>query len=158
MVNLSNYFKQKTKSAHKSGFSLIEVLLVMAIFSMVVYLGLPLIRGAFYQSDLEDASLLLVSSIRQAQNNARNGLGDSVWGVRINPPEIVIFKGAGWDTRDPNYDTGINASSNISFSGLNEVRFSKLEGLPSTTGNIILTNLNTNTITVNINAKGTLSY
>ena len=158
MDNLSNFFKSKHSNNCKSGFSIIEVLLVLAIFSIIVFLSLPLVSGAFVQNDSEDASLLTVSTIRQAQNNARNGLQDSVWGVRINFPTLILFRGATYASRDPTYDSELTLSSHLTISGLSEITFSKLDGLPSTTGNIVITNLNNKTVTIYINEKGTIFY
>jgi len=153
MENISKCFNRR-----KNAFSIIEVLLVLGIFFLIVFLSLPLVRGVFYQNDLEDASLLIVSTIRQAENNSRNGLEDSVWGVRLTYPNVVLFKGATYGSRDTAFDVGVTLSSGITMSGLSEVTFSKMLGLPSVTGDIIITNLNNKTVNININAKGTLSY
>ena len=165
MVNISKYSKFKFYKEKKNGFSIVEILLVLAIFFFIVFLSLPLVSGVFMQSDLEDNSLLIVSTIRQAENNSRNGLEDSVWGIKVDGTlGIVLFKGMGtsstatYATRDPAYDLTLPISNNLTLSGISEVVFSKLEAVPSTTGNIIITNLNTKSITININEKGSLSY
>jgi len=156
MDNISKHFKQISKP--KKAFSLIEIIVVVAIFAVVVYLGLPLIRNILFVSDLENSSSLVVSTIRQAQNNARNGLEDSVWGIRIDSPNVIMFRGTNYASRDPSYDLGIKLADNLNLSGLDEVSFSKMYGFPSTTGNIVLTSINGKSITINLNEKGTISY
>jgi len=164
MENTPNYSNNKiakniwAKRSNPLGFTLIEILLVVAIFSIVVFTGLPLIRGVVYQNDLEVTSLVVVSTLRQAENSARNGLEDSVWGVRINYPDLILFKGNDYATRDTSKDLLYTLNSNITMSGLSEVTYSKMNAIPNTTGDIVIRNLNNNLVTININAKGRISY
>jgi prepilin-type N-terminal cleavage/methylation domain-containing protein len=156
MENTPNY-SNKSKKFIK-GFTLVEILLVVGIFSVLVFASIPLVRGVMYQNDLESTSLLVVSTIRQAESNARNGLEDSEWGVRINYPLLILFKGNSYASRDASRDVNFTLNSNITFTGISEIAFSKMHAIPSTTGNIIFSNLNNITSTININAKGRLSY
>jgi prepilin-type N-terminal cleavage/methylation domain-containing protein len=165
MENTPNYSHIKknskkiwAKRSNPLGFTLIEILLVIAIFSIVVFAGLPLIRGIVFQNDLEMASLVVVSTLRQAENSSRNGLEDSAWGVRINYPDLILFKGNNYSSRDTTKDLAYTLNSNLTFSGLSEIVYSKMNAIPSTTGNIVITNINNNLVTININAKGRISY
>lgn len=156
MENTPNYSNKKSHSF--KGFTLVEILLVVGIFSVFIFASIPLIRDIMYQNDLENTSLVVVSTLRQAENNARNGLEDSVWGVSINNSQAILFKGSDFATRDTNSDVSFALSSNVSFSGISEITYSKMYAIPITTGNIIFTNLNNVSATININAKGRLSY
>ena len=166
MENIRNYSENKRyKKNKKPGFTLVEILLVVGIFAAFVFVSLPLIGGIIYQSDLESASLVIVSTMRQAENSARNGLEDSVWGVKISYPQVIMFKGNTFDTRDSSRDMSYTLSSNLTLSGLSEIRYSKMNAIPYasdntviTNGNIVISNLNSKTVTININAKGRLSY
>jgi len=156
MENLPNYSKLQKKV--RQAFTLVEILLVISLLGIVTLMGLPMINGVVYQNDLDNASMVIVSTIRQAENNSRNGIEDSVWGVRFNYPNIILFKGNTYTTRDSAFDNIYELNSRLTYSGLTEITFSKMYAIPSTTGNFIITNLNGNSLTININAKGTLFY
>jgi prepilin-type N-terminal cleavage/methylation domain-containing protein len=162
MESTPKYFNNRTIRNKSNAFSLIEILLVVAIFGVVVFASLPLIRGIVYQNDLEAASLIVVSTLRQAENSARNGLNDSVWGVRINYPNMILFQGSDYASRVTSYDLNYTLNSNLTFSGLVEVTYSKMNAIPTTTPSsvkyITITNLNNNSMIININEKGRLSY
>ena len=166
MENIPNYSKNKKyRNNGKLGFTLVEILLTIGIFSVFIFATLPLIGGIIYQSDLESASLIIVSTMRQAESGARNGLEDSVWGVKLAYPQVILFKGGTYDTRDNTRDMSYSLGSNLTLTGLSEIRYSKMNAIPYasdntiiTNGNIIITNLNSKTVTININAKGRLSY
>lgn len=156
MENIPNYSKFKRKAYQ--AFTLVEILLVIGLLGVVTLMGLPLINGVVYQNDIDNASVVIVSTIRQAENNSRNGIEDSVWGVRLEFPNVILFKGGTYATRDSAYDTSYSLNSRLTLSGLTEITFSKMYAIPSVTGNIMVTNSNGNTSTININAKGTLFY
>ena len=166
MENIRNYSKNKKNKSNKTlGFTLVEILLVVGIFSAFVFASLPLIGGVIYQSDLESASLVIVSTMRQAENSARNGLEDSVWGVKLAYPQVILFKGNTYATRDATRDMPYTLGSNLTLTGLSEIRYSKMYAIPYasdntiiTNGNITITNLNNDLVTININAKGRVSY
>ena len=160
MGSIQNYSNNKTnaKAIHIHGFSLVEILLVIALFSMFAFTAMPMVGGVVSQNDLESSSLMVVSTLRQAENNARNGIEDSTWSVRIAYPQLKLFKGSDYATRDLNYDVDYTLNSNLTLSGISTITYSKMYAIPSTTGNIIMTNQNNSSVIININAKGRLSY
>lgn len=99
----------------------------------------------------------VLEGIRRAQLSAREGKGDSVWGVELSANQITVFKGANYAGRDTLYDQSLGMPAGVVMSGLTEIVFDKLTGNTTNTGTITLTN-SVGTSDIVINGKGTLSY
>lgn len=141
------------------GFTLIEVLLSVAIISLITGMSLPVLASFNDRNDLDLTAQGIVSQLRRAQTYARAVNGDSQWGVYAQNGSAVLFKGSSYAARDTSYDEPTTISPTVTVTGLSEFLFAKLDGTPSTTGSVTLTNTNTNeTRTITINAKGMVSY
>lgn len=139
------------------GFTIIEVLLVIAVLAVLLGLSVPVYQSFYNNNELDVFVSVLVQSLRRAKTLSMSVEGDSQWGLKIETGYLILFKGSSFSARDPGYDEVFSLPNSISFSGLNEITFSKLYGIPGTTGNISLS-LAGKTIAVNINEKGTVSY
>ena len=141
------------------GFTLIEVLLSVAIISLITGMSLPILASFNDRNDLDLTTQSIVSQLRRAQTYSRGVNGDSQWGVYAQNGNAILFKGSSYAARDTSYDESTTISPAITVTGLGELLFAKLDGTPSTTGSLTLTNTNTNeTRTITINAKGMVSY
>lgn len=141
-----------------SGFTLIETLLVVAVLSILTGLSVPLFQQTQVQNDLDTSVLTLTQSLRRAQLLSQAVEGDATWGVSVQSGGITLFKGASYAARDPLLDESFSLAASLTPSGLSEVVYSKLDGLPLATGTVTLTSTANQTKSVTINAKGTLSY
>ena len=140
-----------------NGFTLIEVLIVMAMMAIVGAIALPISVDYQQRNDLDVAQVSFVQSIRRAQQLSMSGEGDSQWGVTANSGNIVIFKGNTYATRDATYDENYDISTAIVASGQIEYDFAKVSGLPAQTGSATFTNANY-VKTVVVNAQGVVNY
>ncbi len=140
------------------GFTLIEMMLSVSIIGLITGLSLPIYQSFTNRNDLDITALSLASAMRRAQTYARGMNGDSDWGVSIQTGSIILFKGTVFASRDTTYDEAITVSPTTVVSGLSLVTFSKFSGATSTTGTVTLTSINNETRTVNINAKGMVTY
>ncbi len=145
-----------TQSAR--GFTLIELMLSVSIIGLLTGLSLPVYQSFTNRNDLDITALSLANAMRRAQTYARGMNGDSDWGVSVQTGSIILFKGAVFATRDTTYDEPITVSPTTTVSGLSIVIFSKFSGAPSATGTATLTSINNEVRTVNINAKGMVTY
>lgn len=84
--------------------------------------------------------------------------GDTTWGVKVQSGSIVLFKGATYAGRDPAFDEVFNMPGTITPSGLGEVVFAKFSGEPQAMGTVTLTSSTSETRTITINEKGTITY
>jgi len=137
------------------GFTLIEIMLSVAIMSMLVALSVPVYQSFTRRNDLDIAAQSLAGMLVRAQTYARNMNGDNAWSVEIQSSTLTLFKGTNFAGRD----TTVDETNTIyqTPSGLSEVQFAKFTGIPNTTGSITLTSGN-DTRTITINAKGSVDY
>ena len=149
--------KIKTNSYHR-GFTLIEILLVVAIVGILFAAAIPMYRSFQVRNDLDITTSQTIQSLHRAQILAQAMDGDSTWGVKIQSGSVVLFQGSDYATRNTTHDEIFNIPVNITLSGISEIVFSKSDGAPSPTGIITLTTDTNNIRTITINGKGMLEY
>ena len=132
------------------GFSLIEVLLVIVIIGLLGYLTLPLGIGFYQTLVLNSSADQLIQTLRQAQTDAQAAKFDSSFGVRLNEQAYTFFS-----SEQPSYDLTYTLDQGLTLSGLTEVIFSKITGLPNLTGEIFLANKRESAL-IQINNQGTI--
>lgn len=140
-----------------SGFTLIEVLLVVSIMAVASLIVAPVSIDYQQRNDLDTSQITFAQGVRRAQQLSMSGEGDSAWGVNAVSGEIVIFKGNTYATRDTAYDENYDISSAITFTGQLEYDFAKITGLPAQTGTATFTDNNYQKQVV-VNAKGIVNY
>ena len=139
------------------GFTLLELLLSIALISVLAGFSLPVYRTLIKKNDLDIAANSIVASLRRAQILSQAVDGDITWGVKVQSGSIVVFKGASYATRDTAYDEIFDVPTSIGIGGTGEYVFAKMTGLPQSTGTTTLTS-ESDTRTVSINAKGMAGY
>jgi len=139
------------------GFTLLELLLSVAVISVLAGLSLPVYRTLIQKNDLDIVANTVVSCLRRAQILSQAVDGDTTWGVKIQSGSIVIFKGTSYEVRDTAFDEIFDTPTSININGVTEVVYTKFTGLPQTTGIInLLTESDTRSVT--INEKGAIDY
>jgi prepilin-type N-terminal cleavage/methylation domain-containing protein len=144
----------------EAGFSLIELLLCVAIIGLLTGMTLPLYQSYQNSNDVDLDTQSVAAMLRRAELYARTMNGDNSWGVKVQSGSATLFKGASYATRDTTVDETDALPSVITFSGtLSEVVFTKFTATPSATGTIILTHTaNNDARTITLNAKGMVDY
>lgn len=133
-----------------AGFTLIELLLTVTIITALGIGASTYYSRFLLANSIEVTKNNYIMNLRKAQTYAALGKNDSNWGVRYSSNEITLFKGASYASRDAAFDQTMSVNTNITISGLTEIVFTKLTGIPTTTGTITLSAINKNfTITVN---------
>jgi len=144
--------------SNKRGFTIVEMLLSIALVTIIAGIGVPIYQSLQVRNDLDVAVDSFVQSARRAQVLARASDGDTNWGVYATSSTIAIFKGASYAGRDSDYDEVFLVPTSITPSGVQEIVFEKFIGLPQTTGTTTLTS-NTNEVrTIHTNDQGTFTY
>lgn len=140
------------------GFTLIEILLTLAAIGIIAGMSLPIYQSLQVRNDLDIAATSLAQSLRRAQTLSQAADGDTTWGVHIQTGDVTVFKGSTYAGRDSSYDETFAVPTSITPTGLSEIVFTKLTGIPQNTGTTTFTS-NANEIrTVTINAKGMVNY
>ncbi|MFH1711948.1 MAG: prepilin-type N-terminal cleavage/methylation domain-containing protein [Patescibacteria group bacterium] len=145
---------------NKKGFTLVEIMVVLAILIVMV-----LIVGAFTsvgtdKGDLLDGATEVKDLIRRAEWQSMHGKNDDNWSVHLETTKAVLFKGISYNASDPdNYEVEIPNSIEISSISLtgggSDVIFDDEFGNTSTDGLLTISSTNiSDTRTININSVG----
>ncbi len=123
----------------RRSFTLLEMLLVLGVLSVIGGIATPTYRDYRIRSDLHIAAEQVSQALSRARILAQTGTAGQPWGFSV--PQATIFAGKRYAERMVEYDELFALPGEIALSGLGEVTFSPLEGVPSVTGSIILTSL-----------------
>lgn len=140
------------------GFTLLEVLLSVAVIALIAGIGIPVYQSFQNRNDLDIAAITFAQTLRRAQTLAEAVDGDTSWGVFAQSGTITLFKGASYASRDTQFDEVFTMPSTIAVSGTQEYVFAKFTGLPGAAGSLTLTSINNETRTITTNAKGMVAY
>lgn len=147
------------KHRSRNAFTLIEVLLSIALIANIAGLSIPVYQSFQVRNGIDLAVLNFVQSARRAWNLAIASEHDSSWGVRAEVGKITLFKGESFSARDTSYDETFDVLEIITISGNSEIVFAKFTGLPSVSGTITFSAEQINQKrTVTINSKGMIDY
>lgn len=144
------------KFEFNKGFSLIELLLVIAIISIIAVSSAPFISRFLTQNNLEVATDKVVSTIRKAQLYSVSSKDNTVWGFCKSGTNIRLYQG---NCTSPTYKEDFDLTK-VTISGLTDVSFSGASGKrgePSSTVTVTISN-DAGTNSVSINYAGGLTF
>lgn len=107
---------------NKSGFTLIEILIVVAVFVIILSSALTLINTTASREDLDAKSKEVVEFISQARNYSVTGYFGDVWGIKVLNNDsycedsgdcMVLYKGKIFSARDTGYDRVLQLNSGV---------------------------------------------
>lgn len=154
----------KAKLFGEKGISLIEIVVGIALFSIIVGLSVPMYRSVYSKNSLDTSVSQLLHNIRLAQSRSVNGEGGIEHGVHIDsssvPNRYILFKGSEFNaSSDANEVFAI--SNQIKFTDINlegggvDIIFNKYSGGTDTYGSLTLLDLSGESLTISINKLGT---
>jgi uncharacterized protein (TIGR02145 family) len=128
----------------QSGFSLIDVLLVVAILTIILASAVSIVPSRTSNEDLHAKSKQIVEFVAQARNYSMSGYFGDVWGIKVLDGDsvcqdsgdcLVMFKGKGYSYRDSAYDRILEFDTGVYINSdqINEFHFSYKAGWLSTT-------------------------
>lgn len=135
MKVLSTFFLHKRKDKNQAGFTLIEIILSMAVFAILSgFIVVNLFRPQT-QSVVNATVTTLVTELRQQQIKAMSGETEGApsaqaFGLFIEPTSYTLFKGTSYNASDPsNFKVNLDANLALSTSfSSSQVIFSQLSG------------------------------
>jgi len=140
------------------GFTLVELLIVLAIIAVVGALAIPFIQTFQVSSDLYTYADTITKTLRRAQRQAVTGQNEASWGVYFDNGNktFILFKGDDYASRDQNYDQQNDYPPVFSISDDfgSEVYFSVYSGSPSAVGTVTMTSGNNESKTISIDDYG----
>ena len=141
----------------KKGFSLIETLVVLSVFSLLAGFVLTTLNSSRNEISLKDAQTNLIFSLEQARNRAAAGVGSGAHGVYIDYVEkkIFVFEGDSYSqaTATP---TEVNFNFEPFIKDEAEIVFNRLSGNATGTKEIEF-NYNGATTTILIEETGRIT-
>lgn len=138
----------------KAGFTLVEIILVIALMGLIVGLTVPFMNDYYAKQQLYSFTDEVVANLRRAQNKAIIGEGNTNWGIVWHNNYYAIVQ----DPENLNTEIDVlNYPENIIVSGSN-VSFNRLTGKINTA---IIININSTTTNeqrqITINTQGTIN-
>jgi type II secretory pathway pseudopilin PulG len=140
---------------------MLEIMLVMAIISILGAFSVPIYFSFQAKNDLDLATDVVVQVVRRAETLSRTMSYDDGWGVYITQDGITLFKGDDFTGRDGAYDeVSVLAGSVVVENDPVEITFEKLTGYPvdaPITVQLGSTSLEDTSI-ITINERGAISF
>lgn len=137
------------------GFSALELLMVVAVIAVIAGLGMPMYHVYKIRSDLNLAVEQAEQALRRAQLLSQTGYEDDVWAYR--PDAGILFKGESFSARNTESDIAYPVPQSVTVSGLPEVVYSRIYGVPGAVGDIIFTAKNGEQRILTVRAEHTLA-
>jgi prepilin-type N-terminal cleavage/methylation domain-containing protein len=136
-------------SSHASrGFTLIEVVIVIALVSVIATFGLLLSMDAYRGFSFRSERDIVVSLLTRARSAAMANMYNTPWGVCISGGTYVVFRGTTCAVGGTSEQTPISAG--VSVSGLTTpVVFYQVGGTTTPTTITITQNAKSSNITIN---------
>lgn len=144
------------------GFTLIEIIIVMAILAVVFAMSAYITTG-FYQSySFNSERATLVSVLEKARSQSMANINAHEHGVFITSSAFILFEGTApltYTTRISSLDLPITTTPRISHSGLSTIIFKQLSGDvdSSMTGMITLQD-ETHIASISLNTAGGIGW
>lgn len=146
----------------RSGFTLVEILIVFGIFTILIVASTPLYSTLHVRSQLNENTSHIIQSLRIARERSVARLNDSSYGIyfSINPngnDQFVLYQGDSYFTRNSAYDKTIILNNTLSLSTSlegNDVSFSKGLGVPNNFGMISLAHVINGSRNIVVNKLG----
>lgn len=155
----------KPEKKNQQGFSLIELLTVMGLFSLIAGLALIMNLDDYRSFQFRDERNLLVTLLQKARSQAVNNvcLGASCTdgqphGVHIESGKYVVFQGSTYNASsgiNQNFDANNTMTATASSP---EVVFGQLSGQVAADWTVTLQNQSGKTVTIQVNKEGRIDY
>lgn len=140
----------------RNGFTLFEILIVLAIFIVIAIIFTPVAFNLYRESEFNKSVTEVVWALREARDSAISS-NDSAFGVCVqNEHEIVIFQGE--SCSQISVEKGqVNLPSYVVLSGEAEIIFEPKSGLPKNIGSLFLKS-GKSIKEVEINSMGSINF
>lgn len=139
------------------GFTIIELILIMAIISFIAFLSTPFYSRFLLQNEVANTQDKLAGSLRKAQIYSMMGKGGSAWSVNYSSNKITLYKGISFAGRDGSFDEKFDINSNVVISGITDISFARSSGLPTPNTASITISAGNNSKNLNMNSQGVVS-
>lgn len=141
------------KRIHKPGFTLNEVILVVAVFVLMSSLSIPYLGDFYRNQNVGTYCKGLRQALYRASYRAIAGERNSDWGVYTTTGNYTLYSGNSYATRSTQFDEVYDIPNTMSI-GNSEIRFQIHTGIPSTTGTVSIQHQGTTTVCATVVETG----
>lgn len=139
------------------GFTLIELILVLAIMLTISVMAPTFYSRFLLQNAVANTTDQMVGSLRKAQIYSMVGKQNSAWSLNYSSNTITVYKGTDFATRNIAFDEKFSVNSNVSVSGMTDINFTRLTGVPTPSTSTITISSGTNSDIITVNSQGVVS-
>lgn len=146
------HYVYKNRFIRKNGFSLIELILVVAIISIIAASTAPFISRFLTENNLEVATDKVISTVRKSQAYAMANKDNQTWGFCMRGNSIRLYSGS-CTTPTHNEDFAL---TRVTVNGLTDVNFTGTAGARGEPSNSVVITISNDAgvRTVSMNAAG----
>jgi len=139
------------------GFTLIELILSVSIFLLIGTFSANFYSNFLLQNSVSDVQDQYIGSLRKAQMYSMMGKSNNTWGVHYGFNTITLFNGTSYASRTQALDEKFTVNPNIIISGVTDIIYSRMTGIPTPSGGAITIVGNSQSKTITINTQGVAS-
>lgn len=145
--------------SHARGFTVLEVLIVIALMASVALMAAPLVGNRAISDTLDSAVARTANMLYEAQTSAMSGRNNARYGIHFTTTSATMFEGAAYNVADPNnvvyvFPGAVTASGVAITGGGADIIFASRKGIPVQTGSITFTDAGGDSGSLVINAAG----
>lgn len=140
-----------------AGFTLIELLLVVSIVLIIGTFSAVFYTRFLTQNAVANTQDQLIGQLRKAQIYSMMGKQNSAWSINYSSNTITLYIGTTFAGHNTAFDEKFTVNSNITVSGITNVNFARMTGLPTPTTSNISISSGTNIKTISISSQGVVS-
>ena len=143
---------------HSTGFTLVEILVAVAIFGVIISLGLLMsmetLRGTTFRSERDT----MVAVLQKARSRAMANINQSPWGVhyQMSDHTYTIFRGSAFAAGAPTNEVVQGNKDASTTPSLYNVVFTQLSG--TTNPLSVIVEENSRNTTLSVNYEGTIIW
>ncbi len=128
------------KLVAQTGFTLVEIMIVVAVMAIILSIGLPAVNNWQINSQVNETTSLLIENLRLAEQDSQAGWQNNSYGIKFLPDSYVIYQGANYATRQVGQDRMVPLGSSLKIELslvplIDEIPFNR-QGFAQSTGTI----------------------
>lgn len=145
------------KISTTNGFTILELLIVMGIFTFIASIGLFISMDSYRDYAFRSQASMLVSALQKTRSRSLNNVHGAPHGLEITSSSYTLFQGASYAARTPSYDETYAITNATASGSIGEVVFTQLTGESSVAGTVLVT-ADGHTATISLNYEGRISW
>ncbi|HDQ22549.1 MAG TPA: prepilin-type N-terminal cleavage/methylation domain-containing protein [Candidatus Uhrbacteria bacterium] len=141
----------------KKGFTLVEVLVVMAVIFFLAVIIIPVSLNFYNLQVFNETHEQIIGLLKQARSNAFIQKNNADFGLYFGDKQMVLFQGPSYGQRDESQDFSLKLPALVEISGFSEIVFSQGSALPKQSGSLLIKSGQKQKEII-INEQGLISY